>query len=73
MQTRLNNYVIECFDLEKDYLDFIKINGSTVNNVQYNGRIFGTPPNIRGLFQEDLIQHIRRNVYHNTDYIIIHQ
>lgn len=73
MQTKLENYVIECFDLEKDYLDFIKINGSNITTVQYHGRLFGTPQNVRDLFQNDLIQHIRRNVYHNTDYIIIHQ
>ena len=72
MQIKLNNYNIECFELEKDYKDYIQIEGKNLVNVYYHGTLYGIPQNVRQLFNTDVILFIRKNVYNNTEFVIIH-
>lgn len=78
-QTQLNDnqgnrYIIECFDLQKDYDDFIRANSKNIDfsKVVYHGKVYGATKEVKDLFNNNLLQHIKRNVYHNTDFIIIH-
>ena len=63
----------QCFQLEREYKEFIKFQGSSIKNVIYDGKLYGAPDNIRNMFEGKLIEHIKRNVHQQTDYIIIHK
>lgn len=71
MQINVNGHHVECFDLEKDYLDFLQLN--PLPTVLYHGRLFGIPSPLRLQIDPDLIAFIKKNVHIQTNYVIIHQ
>jgi len=73
MKILLNNLEIECFENLSTYNDFIRTNGNSISDVKYHGTLYGTPPNIREMFKpDDLLAQVKRKVFHQTEYIIIH-
>ena len=73
MRIALNGYQIECFENEKEHYLFVKNDSQDLKNVEYSGQLYLAPQNIRGLFTDELIPYIKRNVHYNTEYIIIHK
>lgn len=73
MNILIEGYKIECFENEIDYKTWLKEHQKEIQTCIYQGELYGIPQEIRNLFRCDIIVLIKKRIFNDVQYILIHK